>query len=277
MTGYLFFASEYNRIIDYLQKVTEYLINTISHLQESENKFYAANCRQDGNSQNQTGENAPRETDVRFSGGEATDSLQASPSSSQQFQRTSLNKTETQNVNQTHTSEIKTLEKAASLAANKSSQEQDTSRESPMKMEDGEHQLLIISFTEKKECNGKDKVHGGSSVTEKPPELVFQDALTHSEEDILSGTLEDIYDRGIMNHFEQEKKEVVRDNLKGLESEDHRLTEKMEDNNMEKNNDIFRNDLSTFTSSAQTYELTDVNPPVSDSEAQNSRYWMNKE
>lgn len=257
----------------------EYLINTTSHLQEAENKLYAASCRQDGDSQNQTGENASRETDVHFLEGEATDSLQASSSSSQQFQRTpSLNKTESQNVNQTQTSEIKTVGKVASLAENKYAEEQDTSRESPTKIKDGEHQPLTISFTEKKECNQKDKFHGSSSVPEKPPELAFQDALASSEEDILSGTLKDIYDGGIMNCFEQEKKEVVRGNLKGLESEEHRLTEKMEDSKMEKTNEIFRNCLNTFTSSAQTYDLTDVNPSMSDSEeVQKSGYWMNKE
>uniref|UniRef100_A0A674GE88 Death domain containing 1 n=1 Tax=Taeniopygia guttata TaxID=59729 RepID=A0A674GE88_TAEGU len=130
-------------------------------------------------------------------------------------------------------------EKIASLAVNKSTQEQDT-------------------------------------VTEKPPELAFQDALTSSEEDILSGTLKDIYDRSITNNFEQEKKEVVRDNLEVLESEDHKL--KMEDSKMEQNNEIFRNYLSAFTSSAQTCDLPDVSPSVSDSEeVQKSRYWMNKE
>ncbi|KAM7052475.1 death domain-containing protein 1 [Acridotheres tristis] len=270
-------SPEYNEITDYLQKVKEYLTNTISHLQEAENKFYAASCRQDSDSQNQTGENASRETDVCCSEGEATDSVQASSSSCQQFQRTpSLNKTESQNVNETHTNEIKIVGKFASLAENKSAQEQDTSRDSPMKNEDGEHQLL--SFSRKKECNVKDKLHGSSSVTEKPPELAFQDALTSNEEDILSGTLKDIYNRSITNHFEQEKKEIVRGNLKGLESEEHRLTEKIEDSKMEKNNEILRTYLNTFTSSAQTYDLTDVNPSVNDSEeVQKSRYWMNKE
>lgn len=255
----------------------EHLTKTISHLQEAENKLYATSCRQDSDSQNQTGENAARETDVHCSE-EATDSVQASSSSCQQFQRTlSLNKTESQNVNQTHTNEIKTVGKVASLAENKSAQEQDTSRESAMREVDGEQQLLTVSFTEKKECNEKDKLPGGSSVTERPPELDFQDVLTSSEEDILSGTLKDIYDRSITNSFEQEKKEVVKDNIKGLESEEHRLTEKIEDSKMEKNNEIFRNYLSTFSPSAQTYDLTDVNTSLSDSEVQKSRYWMNKE
>ncbi|KAM7021667.1 LOW QUALITY PROTEIN: death domain-containing protein 1 [Passerculus sandwichensis] len=138
---------------------------------------------------------------------EKQQTLQASSSSRQQFQRKPfLNKTESQNVNQTHTGEIKTVGTIVSLAENKSAQEQDTSRESPMKKEDGEHQLVIVSFTEKKECSGK--LHGGSSVTEKPPDLAFQDALTSNEEDILSGTLKDIYDRSTMNSFQQKKKEV---------------------------------------------------------------------
>uniref|UniRef100_A0A8C5NKT0 Death domain containing 1 n=1 Tax=Junco hyemalis TaxID=40217 RepID=A0A8C5NKT0_JUNHY len=189
-----FFCLKIQWNYNYLQKVKEYLTNTISHLQAAENKFYAASCRQDGDSQNQTGENASGERDVHYSEGEATDSVQASSSSRQQFQRTPfLNKTESQNVNQTHTSEIKTVETIVSLAENKSAQEQDTSRESPTKKEDGEHQLAIVSFTEKKECSGK--LHGGSSVTEKPPDLAFQDALTSNEENILSGTLKDIYDR----------------------------------------------------------------------------------
>uniref|UniRef100_A0A8C3E4N9 Uncharacterized protein n=1 Tax=Corvus moneduloides TaxID=1196302 RepID=A0A8C3E4N9_CORMO len=76
----------------------------------------------------------------------------------------------------------------------------------------------------KKEYNGKDKLHGGSSVTEKPPELAFQDALTRNEEDILSGTLEDIYDRTMTDSFEQDKKEEVRDSLKGLEIQTYDLT-----------------------------------------------------
>ncbi|KAF4790392.1 death domain containing 1 [Turdus rufiventris] len=270
-------GAEYNEITEYLQEVKEHLTNIISHLQEAENKFYAPSCRQDSDSQNQTGENAARETDVHCSE-EATDSVQASSSSCQQFQRTlSLNKTESQNVNQIHTNEIKTVGKVASLAENKSAQEQDTSRESAMREVDGEKQLLAVSFTEKKECNEKDKLPGRSSVTERPPELDFQDVLTSSEEDILSGTLKDIYDRSITNSFEQEKKEVVKDNIKGLESEEHRLTEKIEDSKMEKNNEIFRNYLSTFSPSAQTYDLTDVNPSLSDSEVQKSRYWMNKE
>ncbi|KAF2983114.1 hypothetical protein EK904_011164 [Melospiza melodia maxima] len=223
-----FFSPKIQWNYNYLQKVKEYLTNTISHLQAAENKFYAASCRQDGDSQNQTGENLCGETDVRCSKGEATDSVQASSSSRQQFQRKPfLIKTESQNVNQTHTGEIKTVGTIVSLAENKSAQEQDTSRESPMKKEDGEHQLVIVSFTEKKECSGK--LHGGSSVAEKPPDLAFQDALTSNEEDILSGTLKDIYDRSTTNSFQQKKKEVVRDNLKGLESEDHKLTEKMED------------------------------------------------
>lgn len=255
------------------------MINTISHLQEAENKFYAASCRPDGGSQNQSGQNASRDTDVHGSEGEATDSVQASSSPSQQFQKPpSLSKAESQNVNQTHTSEIKPVGKVASLGENKSAQEQVTGRESPMKKEDDEHQLLIKSFTGKKECNGKDKLHGGSSVTEKLPELTFQGAFTSSEEDILSGTLKDIYDRTITNNFEQEEKEVDVDNFKGLESEEHRLTKKMGDNKMEKNNEILRNYLSTFTSSAQSNDLTDVNHSVSDSEeVQKSRFWMNKE
>nr|XP_021388878.1 death domain-containing protein 1 [Lonchura striata domestica] len=235
-------SPEYNGVIDYLQKVKEDLTNTILHLQEAENKFYDKSCSHDGDCQNQTGENVFGQTDVHCSEGEATEPVQASSSSSQQFQRTpTLNKPESQNGNQTHTSKIKTAGKIASLAVNKSAQEEDT-------------------------------------ITEKPPELAFQDALTSSEEDILSGSLKDIHDRSITNNFEQEKKEVVMDNLKVLESEDHKLTEKMEDSKMEKNNDIFRNYLSTFTPSAQTCDLPDVNPSMSDSEeVQKSRYWMDKE
>ncbi|KAM3672025.1 LOW QUALITY PROTEIN: death domain-containing protein 1 [Ammospiza maritima maritima] len=52
----------------------------------------------------------------------------------------------------------------------------------------------------------------------------------------------------------------------------------MEDSKINFKKGIFRNYLSTFTSSAQTYDLPDVNPSVSDSEeVQKSRYWMNKE
>ncbi|XP_009460130.1 PREDICTED: death domain-containing protein 1 [Nipponia nippon] len=274
-------SPEYNGIIDCLQKVKDYLINTVAHLQEAENKLYAASRRQDDDSQIQTSQNASRDTDGCCSEGEATESVQASFSPSQQSQRTpSLNKTENQNVNQIQPSETKTVEKdiIASLAENVSAQEQDVSGEPPMKKEDGEHRLLTNSVTEKKDCNGKDKPHKGSSVTEKSPELAFQDAFMTSEEGILSGTLKDIYDRTVTNLFEQEKKVVVKQSSKGVESEEYRLTEQMEDSKMEIKHEICRNDLITSTSSAQTCGLTAVNPSMNDSkEVQKSRHWMNKE
>ncbi|KAM6400676.1 LOW QUALITY PROTEIN: death domain-containing protein 1 [Pluvialis apricaria] len=275
-----YFSSDYNGIIDCLQKAKDYLINTVSHLQETESKLSATSCRQDDDSQIQTAQNASRETDVCCSEGEATGSVQASFSPSQQSQRTlSLNKAGTQNVKQTQPSETKTVEKdvVASLAENVSAREQDISRESPIKKEDGEHRLLMNSVTESENCNGKDKSHGGSSVTEKSPQLVFQDAFTSSGEDILSGTLKDIYDRTVMNLFEQEKKAVVKESSKAVESEEHRLTEQMEDSEMETNHEICRNDLIIFPSSARTCDLTAVNPSMNDSDVQKSGHWMNKE
>uniref|UniRef100_A0A8C8AVE5 Death domain containing 1 n=1 Tax=Otus sunia TaxID=257818 RepID=A0A8C8AVE5_9STRI len=215
--GYLCFASEYNGIIDCLQKVKDDLINTVSHLQEAENKLYAASCRQD-DSQIQAAQNASRETSVSCFE-EVTESVEASSSPSQQPKRTlSLNETESQNVNQIQPNETRTVEKdiVASLTENVSAQEQDFSREPPMKKEDGEHRLLMNS--EKKDCNGDDKSHGGSSVTKKSPELAFQGALTSSREGILSGTLKDTYDRTAMNLFKQEKKAVVKESSKGVET-----------------------------------------------------------
>ncbi|KAM6075629.1 death domain-containing protein 1 [Chlamydotis macqueenii] len=278
--GYLFFfSSEYNGITDCLQKVKDCLINTVSHLQEAENKLYAASCRQD-DSQIQTAQSASRETDVCCSEGEATESVQASSSPSQQLQRTpSQNKTESQNVNQIQPSESKTVEKdiVASLAENLPAEEQNFNREPPMKKEDGEHRPLMNSVTEKKDFNGRDKLHGGSSVTGKSPELAFQDALMSSEEGILSDTLKDIYERSVTNLSEQEKKAVAKESSKGVESEEHRLTEQMEASKMETNNEISRNDLITFTSSIQTCDLTAVNASMNDSEeVQKSRHWMNK-
>uniref|UniRef100_A0A8C0BA78 Death domain containing 1 n=1 Tax=Buteo japonicus TaxID=224669 RepID=A0A8C0BA78_9AVES len=200
---------ELTAIPECLQKVKDCLINTVSHLQEAENKLCAASCRQDDDSQIQTAQKASRETDVCCSEGETTEFVQASSSPSQQSQRTpSLNKMESQNVNQIQPSETKTVGKdvVASLAENISAQEQDVGREPPMRKEDGEHRLLRNSVTEKKDCNGMDKPHGGSSVTEKSPELAFQDALTSSGEGTLSGILKDIYGRTVANVFEQEKK-----------------------------------------------------------------------
>ncbi|XP_009885123.1 PREDICTED: death domain-containing protein 1 [Charadrius vociferus] len=272
---------EYNGIIDCLQKVKDYLINTVSHLQEAESKLYAPSCRQDDDSQIQTAQNTSRETDMCCSEGESTESVQASSSPRQQSQRTpSLNKVESQTVNQIRPTETKTVEKdiIASLAEKVSAREQDISKESPIKKEGGEHRLLMNSVTQNKDCNGKDKPHVGSSVTEKSPELSFQDALTSSGEDILSGTLKDTYDRTVMNLFEQEKKAVVKESSKGVQSEEHRLAEQMEDSEMETNHEICRNDLITFPSSAQTCDLTAVNPSMNDSEeVQKSRHWINKE
>ncbi|KAM6132425.1 LOW QUALITY PROTEIN: death domain-containing protein 1 [Pterocles gutturalis] len=276
-----FFSTEYNGIIDCLQKVKDYLMNTVLHLQETENKLYVSSCRQDDDSQFQPAQNASRETDVRCSEGKATESVQASSSPSQQSQRTpSLNKTESQNVNKNHLSETKTVEKdiVASLAENVSSIEQDVSREPPMKKEDGEHTLLMNSVTGKKDCNAKDKPHGGSSVAGKSPELAFEDTLMSREEGILSGTSKDIYDGTVMNLSEKEKKAVIKEPSEGVESEEHRLTERTEDSKMETNNEICKNDLITFTSSAQTNNLTAVNLFMNESEkVQKSRHWMNKE
>ncbi|XP_074760328.1 death domain-containing protein 1 [Athene noctua] len=272
-------SPEYNGIIDCLQKVKDDLINTVSHLQEAENKLYAASCRQD-DSQIQDAQNTSRETGVCCFE-EVTESVEASSSPSQQPHRTlSLNEKEAQNVNQIQPNETKTVEKdiVASLAENVSAQEQDFSREPPMKKKDGEHIPLMNSVTEKKDGNGNYKSHGdSSSVTKKSPELACQGALTSSREGILSGTLKDIYDRTAMNLFEQEKKAVGKESSEGVESEEHRLTELMEDSKMETNHESCRNDLITFTSSAQTCDPTAVNPSMNDSEeVQKSRCWINK-
>ncbi|XP_069711006.1 death domain-containing protein 1 [Phaenicophaeus curvirostris] len=262
---------EYNGIIDCLQKVKGYLTNTVSHLQESENKLYDTSCRQDDGSQIRTAQNASRETDVWCSEGEATDSVQASSSPSQQSQRTpSLNKKESQNANEIQQSETKTVGKdvVASLAEKESAGEQDLSRGLPMKKEDGERRLLMNSVTEKKDCNGEDKIHGDTSVTEKSPELAFQDALKSKGEGILSGTLIDMH----------EKNTAVKVYSKGVESEERILTEQMEDSKLKTNHEMCRNDLITSTSSAQTCDLTAVNPTVNDiEEVQKSRHWMSKE
>ncbi|KAM6261229.1 death domain-containing protein 1 [Porphyrio hochstetteri] len=274
-------SPDYNRFIDCLQNLKGNLINTVVHLQEAENKLYATSCRQDNDSQIQTAQNPCRERDVCFSEGEATDSLQGSTTPDQQSQRTPfVNKTESQNINQTQTGETKTVEKdtVPSSAENVSSQQQDVSRKSQMKKEDGDHRLLKNSVTEKKDCSRKDKPHGGSSVIEKFAELAFPDALTSSGKGILSGTSTDIYDRTVTDVSEQEKKAVVKESSKRVKSEAHRLAEQMEDGELETNHGICRNDQNTYTSSAQTCDLTVVNPCMNDSEEiKKSRHWMNKE
>jgi len=260
--------------------VKDYLINTVSHLQEAENRLYTISCRQDDDSQMQTARKATRKTDMCCSEGETTKSVQASSSPRQQFGRTpSLSKTENQNVNQIQPSETKTVEKdiVASLAENVCAREQDVSRDPPVKQEDGEHRQLTNSVTEKKHCNGKDKPHGASSATEKSPEPAFQDAHTSSGEGILPGALKDVYNRTVTNLSEQEIKAIVKESSKWVESEERRLTEQMEDSKTEMNNEICRNDLFTFKSSAQMCDLTSVSPSMNDSEVQKSRQSIKKE
>ncbi|XP_061300639.1 death domain-containing protein 1 [Pezoporus flaviventris] len=272
-------SPEYNRIMDCMQNMKVCLINTVSHLQEAENKLYAASCKQDYVSQIQNVQNASRETNVCCSEGKAIESVQASSSPNQQSRRSSLNETESQNLNKTQPRETKTVGKyVPSLAESISAQEQDISGEPPMKKEDGEHRLLKKSLTEKKDFNEKDKPHGGSAVTEKSPEQAFQDALLiSSSEGMLSGTLKDSYDETAANLFEQKKKAIVKETSKGIKNGEHRLTEQMEDSKTETNNEICRNDPINFTSSTQTCNLTAVNPSMSDSEIQKSRHWMSKE
>ncbi|XP_065693760.1 death domain-containing protein 1 [Patagioenas fasciata] len=270
-------SPEYNAIIDCLQKVKNYLINTVSHLQEAENKLYVASCRQDDESLIQTAQNASRETDVCYPEGEATESVHGSSSPCQQPLRTpSLNKVESQNVNQFQPTETETEEKVivSSLVEGVSAQEQDLRRESLMKKENGEHRLLTNPVTEKKDCNRKDKPQGSSSVTEKSPEQAFQSGFTSSGKGVLSGTLKDIYNRTVTNHFEQVKKAVVEEFSKVVESEEHGRT--MEDSKME-THETCRKDLLTFTSAAQRYDLTPVYPSMNDSEVQKSGHWRNEE
>uniref|UniRef100_A0A8B9PQ37 Death domain containing 1 n=1 Tax=Apteryx owenii TaxID=8824 RepID=A0A8B9PQ37_APTOW len=200
-------TSKCNGITDCLLKVKDYLINTVSYLQETENKLYAARCKHDDKSQTQTAQNASREMDMCFSEVEGTESVQVSSSLSQPSQITpSLRR---QNVNQIQPSETKAVEKetAASLTENVSAQEQDISREPPVKKEDDKHRLLTKPMTEKKDCNGKDKAHGSGSFTKKSPELFFQDVLRGNGEGILSGMLKDTYST-VMNRSEQEKMAV---------------------------------------------------------------------
>lgn len=255
-----------------------YWINTVSHLQEAENKLYVASCRQDDDSLIQTAQNASRETDTCHPEGEATESVQGSSSSCQQPLRTpSPNKMESQNVYQFQPTETESAEKdiVSSLAEGVSAQKQDVRRESLMKKENGEHRLLTNPVTEKKDCNRKDKPHGSSSVTEKSPEQAFQSGFTSSGKGVLSGTLKDIYDRTVTNNFEQVKKAVVKEFSKVVESEEHGRT--MEDSKMETHNETCRKDLLTFTSAAQRYDLTPVYPSVNDSEVQKPRHWRNEE
>ncbi|XP_068535412.1 death domain-containing protein 1 [Anas acuta] len=271
-------SPEYNDIIDCLQKMKDYLTNTVSHLQEAKNKLYAASCKPD-DSQILTVQNTSGETSVCCSVGEAMESVQASCASpSQQSPKNpSPNKTESQNINQIQPSDTKTVAKEifASTAENVSAQEQDISREPPVKKEDGEYRVLMTSTPEKKDNNGKDKPLRDSALTEKYSELACQDALKGTREGLPSQTLTDIYDKIVTSPCEEEEKAVVTELSKEVESEEHRLSEQMEDSKMKTNYEICTNGLITFL--AQTCDLTAVNPSTNDSEVQKSGHWMNKE
>uniref|UniRef100_A0A8B9ILI1 Death domain containing 1 n=1 Tax=Anser cygnoides TaxID=8845 RepID=A0A8B9ILI1_ANSCY len=233
----------------------DYLTNTVSHLQEAKNKLYAASCKPD-DSQIQTAKNTSGETSVCCSEGEAMESVQASSSPSQQSQKTpSPNKTESQNINQIQPNDTKTMAKEifVSSAENVSAQEQDISREPPMKKEDGEYRVLMTSTPEKKDNNGKDKPLRDNALTEKYSELACQDALKGTREGLPSQTLADIYDKIVTSPCEEEKEAVVIEPPKEVESEEHRLSEQMEDSKMKTNYEICTNDLITFTSLAQTF------------------------
>lgn len=243
------------------------LTNTVSHLQEAKNKLRAASYQQDDFSQIQAAQNAFVETRVCYFEREAKQSVQASSSSSQRNQRTpSSSKIESQNINQAQPCEIKTVKKetVASLAENISVREQEVHREPPTTKEDGEYRVLTTSISEKIDNNGKDKTHRDGSSPEKYPELTCQDDLMGSGESISSRSLTNTHDRTVKNLSEQEK--------------ELKLTEQMEDNKKEKKYDMYRNDLITVTSSAQTGDLNAVISSVNDSEdVQKYRHWSNKE
>lgn len=262
-----FFSSEYHDVIDRLQKMKDYLTNTVSHLQEAKNKLHAASCQQDDVSQILAAQNAFVETRVCYSEREAKQSVQASFSPSQQHRRTpSLSKTETQNINQVQPREIKTAKKetVASLTENISVREQEVRREPPITKEDGEYRVLTTYISEIIDNNGKDKPHSDGSSPEKCPELTGQDDLTGSGESISSRSSTDTHDRTVINLSEQEK--------------ELKLAEQMQDNRKETNYDMHRNDLISDTSSAQTSDLNDVISSMNDSEdVQKYRHWLNKE
>lgn len=261
-----FFPSEYHDVMDCLQKMKDYLTNTVSHLQEAKNKFRGAICQQDDVSQIQAAQYAFVETRVCNFEREAKQSVQASSSSSQRYQRTpSSSKIESQNINQVHPHEIKTVKKetVASLAENISVREQEVSREPPTRKEDGEYRVLT-SISEKIDNNGRDKPHRDGSSPEKYPQLTCQDDLMDSGESISSRSSMDTHDRTVRNLSEQEKELT--------------LTEQMKDNKKERNYDLYRNDLLTVTSSAQTSDLNAAIPSMSDSgDVQKYRHWLNKE
>ncbi|XP_072190191.1 death domain-containing protein 1 [Excalfactoria chinensis] len=260
-------SPEYHDVVDCLQKMKDYFTNTVSYLQEAKNKLRAACCQQDDASQIQTAQNAFVETGVCYSEREAKQSVQASSSPSQQYQRTpSPSKTESQNINLVQPCEIKTVKKeaVASLAENISVREQEVSREPPIMKEDGEHRVLTTSVSEKIDNNGKEKPQKDGSSLEKYTELTYQDDFIGSGESILLQTSTDTHDKIVRNLSEQEK--------------ELKLTETMKDNKKKTNYDMYRNDLITVTSSAQTSDLNVVIPSISDSEdVQKYRHWLNKE
>ncbi|XP_010210099.1 PREDICTED: death domain-containing protein 1 [Tinamus guttatus] len=242
---------ECNRVIDYLLKVKDYLINTVSYLQERENELYDASCKYDDKSQIQTAQNAPREMDMCFSEVGGEEPVQISSSLSQPAQITPSQRS--QDGNQIQPSETKAVEKetVASLTENVSAQENYINREVPVKKEN-------------------EKTYGGGSFTKKSPELFFQDVLRGNGEDILSGTLKDTHST-VMNLSEREEMAVVNKPSKSVENEERELTEQMRDSNMGKKHEIY------FTSVTQVCDLTTANPSTNDSEDfQNSRHWMNK-
>uniref|UniRef100_A0A8C9FIE9 Death domain containing 1 n=1 Tax=Pavo cristatus TaxID=9049 RepID=A0A8C9FIE9_PAVCR len=250
-----FFSSEYHDVIHCLQTMEDYLTNTVSHLQEAKNKLHEASCQQDDVSQIQAAQNAFVETRVCYSEREAKQTVQASSSPSQRYQRSpSPSKTESQNINQVQPCEIKTVKKEtlASLAENISVREQEVSRQPPITKEDGEYRVLTTSISEKIDNNGKDKPHRDGSSPEKYPELTCQDDLMGSRESISSRSSIDTHDRTVRNLSEQEK--------------ELKLTEQMKDNKKETNYDMYRNDLITVTSSAQTDDINAVIPSMNDSE-----------
>uniref|UniRef100_A0A8B9TKL1 Death domain containing 1 n=1 Tax=Anas platyrhynchos TaxID=8839 RepID=A0A8B9TKL1_ANAPL len=133
----------------------------------------------------------------------------------------------------------------------------------------------MTSTPEKKDNNGKDKPLRDSALTEKYSELACQDVLKGTREGLPSQTLTDIYDKIVTSPCEEEEKAVVIELSKEVESEEHRLSEQMEDSKMKTNYEICTNGLITFL--AQTCDLTAVNPSTNDSEVQKSGHWMNKE
>nr|XP_025043361.1 death domain-containing protein 1 isoform X2 [Pelodiscus sinensis] len=274
-------------LVDCLQKMNELFLDTVTQIQEANNKLYDIRCRHDAKTKSQIVPDVSIEIDVCEI--EKAHSGQVSAGVSQPPQVTSpMIGRESLNIDQVQSSENKTVEKETtkSLREKNSDQEQAVSRDPVKQMGNEDHKLLQNSLAEQKDYNRMEESHGTRYYNNKGPDKALQEVPRSNGNDIpVSGRPENIGDSSITNLSEQEQA-LNEEPPTQMEYEDHKpiensCEEKKEENIKDEINEIPGSNTNNTTAFARLENV--CNAPAMNlstngsEEVERSSPWMNKD